>query len=47
MISATYALAGAVILGTEYLFLQGRLGAGSQTLLWAVTFFASAAASAG
>ena len=48
MIAATYALSGALILGTEGLFLEGELNAATQTLLWAVTFFfASAAASAG
>jgi MFS family permease len=48
MISATYALSGVIIVGTELLFLDGRLTAASHTLLWAVTFFfASAAASAG
>lgn len=48
MISATYALSGCVIVAAEVLFLRGMLGAESQTLLWAVTFFfASAGASAG
>src|SRR5690349_8378822 len=48
MISTSYALAGAVIVGSEVLFLQGHLTAVSQTLLWAAAFFfASAAASAG
>jgi MFS family permease len=48
MISGTYALSGAIILLTVPLFLNGRLTAESQTILWAVTFFfASAAASAG
>jgi MFS family permease len=48
MISSTYAISGVVIIAAEFLFLQGRLTAGTQTLFWAVTFFfASAAASAG
>jgi MFS family permease len=48
MITGTYALSGAIIAVTQVLFLQGRLDATTQTLLWAVTFFiASAAASAG
>ena len=48
MIAATYALSGAIIVGTQWFFLQGQLNAATQTLLWAVTFFfASAAASAG
>lgn len=48
MISTTYALSGAVIVATELLFLDDRLTAVTQTLLWAVTFFiASAAASSG
>src|SRR5581483_5854097 len=41
-------LSGVIIAVTETLFLHGHLTAGTQTLLWAVTFFfASAAASAG
>jgi MFS family permease len=48
MISATYAISASLIVATQVLFLQGRLTAQSQTLLWALTFFvASAAASAG
>ncbi len=48
MIATTYAFSGVVIIVSEVLFLRGRLNAESQTLLWAVTFFAaSAAASAG
>jgi MFS family permease len=48
MISASYALAGGVIIFSEVLFLHGQLSAASQTLLWAgAFFFASAAASAG
>jgi MFS family permease len=48
MISGTYLLSGVIIAVTEVLFLHGHLTAGTQTLLWAVTFFfASAAASAG
>lgn len=48
MISATFALSGLIIIGTELFFLRGVLTANTQTLLWAVTFFfASAAASAG
>jgi MFS family permease len=47
MISVTYALSGAMLVGAEALFLQGQLTAASQTLLWSLTFFfASAAASA-
>ena len=48
MISATYAFSGVLIIVTEFIFLSGQLTATTQTLLWAVTFFAaSAAASAG
>ncbi len=48
MISLTYAFSGVVIIVTEIFFLQGRLTAETQTLLWAIGFFAaSAAASAG
>jgi hypothetical protein len=48
MISNTSALAGAVIVGSEILFLHGELPPSSQTALWAAAFFfASAAASAG
>ena len=48
IISATYALSGIIIVGTEILFLHHALDTTSQTLLWAVTFyFASAGASAG
>lgn len=48
MISLTYAFSGVMIVLTELLFLHGSLTATTQTLLWAVTFFAaSAAASAG
>lgn len=48
MISATYAASAVLIGAAEVLFLQGRLTAQSQTMLWALTFFfASAAASAG
>jgi MFS family permease len=48
MISSTYAFAGLVIIVAELFFLRGWLTAETQTLLWAVTFFAaSAAASAG
>jgi MFS family permease len=48
MISASYALAGGIIVFSEVLFLHGQLSAASQTLLWAgAFFFASAAASAG
>jgi MFS family permease len=48
MITGTYALSGLVIVVTQVLFLEGRLNATTQTLLWAVTFFiASAAASSG
>jgi len=48
MITATYALAGIMIIGIEGLFLAGWLTATSQTLAFVATcFFASAAASAG
>jgi MFS family permease len=48
MISVTYAFSGVVIIGTEFLFVHAQLNAATQTLLWAITFFAaSAAASAG
>ncbi|HEX5272148.1 MAG TPA: MFS transporter [Gemmataceae bacterium] len=48
MIAATYAFSGVVIVVSEVMFLNDRLNATTQTLLWAVTFFsASAAASAG
>ncbi len=48
MISLTYGFSAVVIVLTELLFLHGALTATTQTLLWAVTFFAaSAAASAG
>jgi MFS family permease len=48
MIAGTYAFSGLVIVFTEILFLEHKLTAQTQTLLWAFTFFfASAAASAG
>jgi MFS family permease len=48
MIAGTYALSGAVIAVGQVFFLDDRLTAGTQTLLWGVAFFfASAAASAG
>jgi MFS family permease len=48
MIAGTYALSGALILGTLPLFLRRDLTAETQTVVWAATFFlASAAASAG
>jgi MFS family permease len=47
MICLTYALAGALLVLTGWLFLHGLLDARSQTLAWTVVFFfASAAASA-
>jgi MFS family permease len=47
MITATYALAGALLALTGALFAAGALDAATQTLLWTVVFFfASAAASA-
>jgi len=47
MIAATYALAGALLCLTGWLFAQGLLTAQTQTLAWMVIFFfASAAASA-
>lgn len=48
MISATYAVSACLVVAAEVLFLAGMLDAGTQTALWALTFFfASAAASAG
>ncbi|OYV32337.1 MAG: MFS transporter [Rhodospirillales bacterium 20-64-7] len=47
MIAGTYALSGALLAGTGYLFAIGVFTAATQTLAWAVIFFfASAAASA-
>lgn len=47
MISSTYAIAGALLVLTGWMFDQGLLSAASQTTAWTVTFFfASAAASA-
>src|SRR5690606_8635266 len=46
MIASTYALSGLLLLATAWLFAQGLLTAGQQTLAWSVVFFfASAAAS--
>ena len=46
MIALTYGVAGALLALTAVLFVQGVLGAVTQTLLWSVVFFfASAAAS--
>jgi MFS family permease len=46
MITSTYALAGALIVATGFLFKAGVLDANTQTLAWSVVFFfASAAAS--
>ncbi len=46
MISATYALSGALMIGTGWLFAASALGAVAQTAAWLVIFFfASAAAS--
>jgi MFS family permease len=46
MISGTYILSGVLLLGTAWLFDQGRLSATTLTLCWAaVLFFASAGAS--
>jgi MFS family permease len=46
MISGTFALSGALLLGTALLFGVGALGAITQTIAWvAIFFFASAAAS--
>ena len=48
MIAGTYAISAIIIGGTLPLFLQDKLTAQTQTLVWAATFFcASAAASAG
>ena len=47
MIAATYAIAGALLCLTGWMFEQGALSAVSQTVAWtAIFFFASAAASA-
>jgi MFS family permease len=47
MIAATYALAGALLCATGWMFAAGLLNAETQTLAWSVIFFfASAAASA-
>jgi MFS family permease len=46
MIAGTYALAGILLAGTGYLFVQGFFTAATQTLAWSAIFFvASAAAS--
>jgi MFS family permease len=46
MITATYALAGLMMIGVGWLFAQGVLSAAEQTAAWtAIFFFASAAAS--
>src|SRR5437764_429579 len=46
MIALTYAVAGALLALTALLFVQGVLGAITQTILWSIVFFfASAAAS--
>jgi MFS family permease len=46
-IASTYAVSGLLLLATGALFVEGRLTAQEQTLLWsAIFFFASAAASA-
>ena len=46
MIAGTYALAGILLAGTGYLFVQGVFSAATQTLAWSAIFFvASAAAS--
>jgi MFS family permease len=46
MIATTYAVAGALLVATAVLFVNGALGATTQTLAWSlVFFFASAAAS--
>ena len=46
MITATYGLAGALMIGVGWLFAHGTLSAGQQTAAWvAIFFFASAAAS--
>ncbi len=46
MIAATYALAGILLAGTGYLFVQGFFSAATQTVAWSAIFFvASAAAS--
>ncbi len=46
MITATYALAGLMMIGVGWLFVRGTLSAAEQTVAWtAIFFFASAAAS--
>ncbi|HET6885535.1 MAG TPA: hypothetical protein VFH32_04870 [Rubrobacteraceae bacterium] len=47
MISGCYFVSGALLAGTGYLFYLDTLTAVTQTALWCVIFFASAAASAG
>lgn len=47
MIAATYAISGIIMLATGWLFAQGMVGAGTQTVLWSINFFfASCGASA-
>ena len=46
MISGCYLISGVLLAFTGYLFLQGALTAVTQTLMWCIIFFASAAASA-
>jgi MFS family permease len=47
MIAATYAISGALLAVTGWLFFKGALDAREQTMAWcAIFFFASAAASA-
>jgi len=47
MISGCYFLCGALMILTGYLFYIDILTATTQTILWCIVFFASAAASAG
>ena len=47
MIAGCYFLAGALMAATGYLFYLDILNAVTQTILWCIVFFASAAASAG
>ncbi len=47
MIAGCYFLSGALMAATGYLFYVDILNAVTQTILWCIVFFASAAASAG
>jgi MFS family permease len=47
MIAGCYFISGALMVATGYLFYVDILNAVTQTILWCIVFFASAAASAG